>query len=249
MHNQELEVLQPHYFKQFKCIGGECEDHCCKEWHVNIDKNSYEKYKAIDNVIWREKLLSNIKIDENNKAGMKLPVGGCSLLTKEGMCNLQLELGEGYLCDTCKAYPRVAAYIDNRLEKSLSLSCAEAARIALLNEAPMTFEINYETKEKNEMAGIKIKNSYESWTKLSWKKYFWPLREFIIDLMQYREVSLEKRLMILGVFCDKLENLVGQDKADLTIELIEDYRNKISQGMFNNLFDNVTPSFKMQLEL
>ena len=35
------------YLDEFKCIGGKCEDTCCKEWSVYVDKDTYEKYDSI----------------------------------------------------------------------------------------------------------------------------------------------------------------------------------------------------------
>ena len=32
-------------FDNFECIGRECEDHCCKDWSITIDKDTYDKYK------------------------------------------------------------------------------------------------------------------------------------------------------------------------------------------------------------
>ena len=32
-------------FDNFECIGSECEDHCCRDWSITIDKDTYDKYK------------------------------------------------------------------------------------------------------------------------------------------------------------------------------------------------------------
>ena len=40
-------MIIPKYMTQFKCIGGACEDNCCIGWDVDIDKNTYLKYKNV----------------------------------------------------------------------------------------------------------------------------------------------------------------------------------------------------------
>ena len=56
------------------------------------------------------------------------------------MCRIQLRLGEEFLSDICVTYPRVANLVNNVLEKSATMSCPEAARLALLNPDEMEFD-------------------------------------------------------------------------------------------------------------
>ena len=32
-------------FNNFECIGNLCEDHCCREWSISIDKSTYDNYE------------------------------------------------------------------------------------------------------------------------------------------------------------------------------------------------------------
>ncbi|MBX7422930.1 hypothetical protein K4H86_13230 [Clostridium chauvoei] len=41
-------VLKPYYYDEFKCIGSECEDHCCKLWNIDIDKEIFYKYRKLN---------------------------------------------------------------------------------------------------------------------------------------------------------------------------------------------------------
>ena len=40
MYNK-MKVACPTYFKKFSCIGGKCENTCCKAWDIEIDKNTF----------------------------------------------------------------------------------------------------------------------------------------------------------------------------------------------------------------
>ena len=71
----------------------------------------------------------------------------CSFLNEEKLCDLYEEMGEEFLCRTCREYPRHTEEFENVRELSLSLSCPEAARIILECTEPLIF-LSEETKEK-----------------------------------------------------------------------------------------------------
>lgn len=252
MKKQEIEILIPQYVKDFKCIGGACEDTCCAGWRVDIDEESYKKYKRVSDYDIKKKLEKNITRNRSNPnkhkaAKMKLQNNRCSFLTEEALCELQMKLGTSYLCDICMSYPRIGAMIEGRLEKTLTLSCPEAARKALLNEAPMEFDICAENRELNR--GLTINNKYESSEAVGWKKYFWSIREFSIDLMQNRQIKLEDRLIILGTLFDKLDKLIEGKEEYLIPELIEQYNNNINNDIYKNAFDNIPQLQDLQIKL
>jgi lysine-N-methylase len=92
-------ILQPEYFKQFVCIGSECEDTCCSGWSISIDRQTKAKYRKVP--------ASTIDL----KAGMsgdsfKQKQGNCHFLNEDKLCRIQLALGESYLSETCATYPR-----------------------------------------------------------------------------------------------------------------------------------------------
>jgi lysine-N-methylase len=45
--NQARKFIVPGYMKYFNCIGSACEDSCCIGWNVDIDQQTYLKYKKI----------------------------------------------------------------------------------------------------------------------------------------------------------------------------------------------------------
>jgi len=40
-------ITKPDYFDRFRCIAGSCPDSCCKEWDVQVDEMSAEKYRSL----------------------------------------------------------------------------------------------------------------------------------------------------------------------------------------------------------
>ena len=76
---------------------------------------------------------------DDNYARIDLNGPGCPFLS-EGWCAIQKKLGEAYLPIMCSAYPRVMNVVDDVLQRSLDLSCPEAARLVLLDPNPMQFD-------------------------------------------------------------------------------------------------------------
>ena len=106
-----MKVLKPFYYDDFKCIAGDCIDNCCHaEWEISIDKRTYKKYRKLKGQLGN-KINSNITRVRSNRDNLrygkiKLKNNGCSLLSEEGLCTIHAQLGEKYLCNTCKIYPR-----------------------------------------------------------------------------------------------------------------------------------------------
>ena len=48
---------KPDYYDTFKCKANLCTDNCCIGWEIDIDENTYEKYKNIKNgcfiLLWK----------------------------------------------------------------------------------------------------------------------------------------------------------------------------------------------------
>lgn len=42
---KSIVTLKPQYMNEFQCTGSACSDTCCSGWKVNIDKQTYKKYK------------------------------------------------------------------------------------------------------------------------------------------------------------------------------------------------------------
>jgi lysine-N-methylase len=204
--------LQPRAYHAFRCIGADCEDTCCIGWQVNVDKNTYEAYGRCEDPNLGPRLRELVTINvgstsDESYARIGLSGASCPFLA-DGLCGIQIGLGETYLSTVCAKFPRVASVVDDVLERSLDLSCPEAARLMLLDPNPMQFD-----DEEGPLPGTRLGlpsvlttaggNSRKPYT------YFREIRSFLIELLQYRAYPLSKRLVILGSFCDQLEQLAA----------------------------------------
>ena len=42
-----MKIVTPDYYKDFRCIAGDCTDTCCAGWDVDVDEASYKYYKKV----------------------------------------------------------------------------------------------------------------------------------------------------------------------------------------------------------
>ena len=209
MSAPSLKLLQPSYFDAFHCIGSACEDTCCVGWIVHVDKPTYDKYQNCSDPELGPSLRTLITINEKGSndddyAKIVFTEAGCSFLS-EGLCSIQQRLGESYLSNMCATYPRVMNRVGEVLQRSLDLSCPEAARVALLNPRPMDFDEH----EYPKGGSIRLGNS-PSLDTSSLKdcpepyRFFRDVRRLVISVLQNRSYPIWKRLFMLGCLCEKL---------------------------------------------
>lgn len=232
-------ILQPGYYDAFRCIGAECEDTCCDGWGIGVDRVTYEKYQKCSDPELRDRLTQLVVINseakgEDDYASFQLTETHCSFLA-EGLCSIQGRLGEEYLSNVCAIYPRAMNRMGDSLERTLDLSCPEAARIVLLDPRPMDLHPASEPANGFRMGSPQspgIPNpSYAG------REYvpFTAAREGLVRIFQERKYSLWQRLTIAGHFADKLSEmaLAGND-ADVP-SMAGHYQTAIQEGWFDNL--------------
>src|SRR5574343_1362229 len=136
------EVLVPGYVTHFRCLGGECPDTCCSGWNISVPRDGWRRFMS--NPILRERADASVgeTIAALDGDAMLCRAGSgkqCLMCSTEGLCLVQMEIGEEALPDTCYTYPRVAGKFGERWEMCLNLSCPEAARLALNEEHAFDF--------------------------------------------------------------------------------------------------------------
>lgn len=128
----------PRYMQSFQCVGSACVENCCTGWQVSIDKPTYQKYQAIR----IEPLASLLRQHVHKNAGsvaagasyaaITLKTGqSCPFLDEARLCQIHAGLGAQALSNTCSQYPRIYTLEGTQAGMAASLSCPEAARLAL----------------------------------------------------------------------------------------------------------------------
>ncbi len=241
------EILIPEYLTKFSCIGASCEDTCCAGWKVTVDKTTFQKYRNISKPGIKEELKKYITRERSNPSDssygkIKMTENNvCTMLTEDGWCKIHAELGEDFLCNTCSVYPRTLKEVDNRLEKSLTPSCPEAARLILLNETGIDFIIDEEQIKKNILVEARLHSND--------KKYFWELRMFTIEMLQNRKQSLDVRLIVIGMFFQKISEIPIMDWALQLEPIMTRYKNILNDDEKIELLLNLPENLSFQMNM
>ena len=120
-------ISRPNYFDFFRCIGGSCPDSCCKEWGVQVDAASAAYYRSLPGELGDK--LRSVLVEEDGETVMTIENGRCPMWRMDGLCRIQAELGEQALCKVCTEFPRLTHDYGDFIERTLELSCPEAARL------------------------------------------------------------------------------------------------------------------------
>ena len=123
-----MKLYAPKYYKNFRCIADKCDHSCCIGWEIDIDKDTLEKYKSLNDGYGT---VINDSISMEDTPHFRLGDGErCPHLDERGLCRIILGVGEEYLCDICREHPRFYNYT-SVAEVGIGMSCTEGARLIL----------------------------------------------------------------------------------------------------------------------
>lgn len=243
---QKTNAVRPDYADSFRCIGSTCEDSCCAGWQVAIDEATYEKYQSVSPGPLRVLLDANVvrtSEDTGNKipsafARIKLlPSAECPFHNAERLCQIQVELGERFLSQTCATYPRRTFVIDKLADKTLTFSCPEACRLVLLN--PDLF-----TSSTGAVHRMNWDDTKDDPTLVS---YFWPIREFVVGLIRNRTYPLWQRMFLLGLFSRRLEAILRGEIKGGFLAMLKGFSEAIAQGSLRASIETLPTDLALQL--
>ena len=135
----------PEYYPRFTCKCGSCRSSCCRGWPVIITGEEYTRLQEAEcSQQFRKRLDEAFNLDGDPRRGGTAHVvhdrsGACPLLGKDGLCTLQLELGEGILPDVCRLYPRNTREVCGEAECACAASCEEVTELLLNSAGPIGF--------------------------------------------------------------------------------------------------------------
>ncbi|MCI1774332.1 MAG: flagellin lysine-N-methylase [Paenibacillus lautus] len=243
-------VLLPSYMKTFSCVGSACEDSCCVGWTVELDKRIYKKYKNIKHAELTSKLNKGMKrIKDASASNSKYAYfvmdqqKRCPMLNEENLCSIQLNLGEEMLSPVCTTYPKILNRKGTEFELSAKLSCPEVTRLALLN--PTGIEFEQSEYDLNPSWAINSVNGAQS---IGGSDISWNLREFSIDIIQCRNLSVSDRMIFLGLFMNRLQVLVDKKQYESIQLLIDEYRSKLGNKNYISSLENIADNLPMQIK-
>lgn len=194
-------------YDKFKCIADKCPKSCCIGWQIMIDEESLEKYKNHKGNFTDR---FNSSVDYTEECFYQHDTR-CNMLNDNGLCDLQRTLGEEYLCDTCRLYPRhIEEYQDLR-EHLLSLSCPEVTRMVISPD----YDFNMtETKDSS----YDDAEDFEDFDFLLFDQLEYA-REKILKVACSKTLPLQERMSMVATMAYELQVLFDEGKVFMMSDL------------------------------
>ena len=261
MSENRKPVIEPDFYGDFHCIGGQCSFTCCKEWKIAVDHETKKRWQKMD---VPETVLESGRVPEHacrstlDKVQLSQFVvkkdGGeiiellqnmrCPFLEDTELCRLVLDYGEECLSETCHVFPRETHEFTDRTERTLVSCCPEIVdRLHALHELHFT-NLPYQERAfllKGNDKLFQIRNIMMYWLK---------------DVSVSNEVNLKRCLFMLldllekktkGKTLDSAECLKEEDVAKLTemiLAMPKDAQASIEEQ--NALFLDITENYRKE---
>jgi lysine-N-methylase len=255
------DISVPDYYSKFSCIGATCEDTCCSGWNVGIDRDTYHEYQQSQHKVLapliKVAIVKNVSPsadDMNNFAVMKMKSdGGCHFQQQDKLCAIQHHLGEQSLSDTCRIYPRYFNQFGTQRENALGISCPEAARLILLNPLPMQFGTLTPTPQRTSRPFTSYRFPLQGDGDPQQIEVLNDFRALIIAILQFREISLGARMMLLGWLLEDVDTIVSCETfshASALRPVLASIFNMLAQpAALEAQFAQIQPNISRKLEI
>lgn len=248
---------QPAYFGDFRCVGGNCQFTCCQDWRIDMSTEEVEKMKNAPNCSKEmldimdkafvksnaEGVDYNVKFDKNHK---------CPLLTEDGYCRVQRELGAEYLSNICMSYPRVNRMALNRdtesythIYRCCNLSCIEVSRRLITDKKAMSL-INIPIAKDTHVANMCVdrEDRCEERPELLFRT---EIFEFFYALISDKRYSAETAIINGALAAGILDDIVKQKQYAAIPQALEEMREGFLKGNLFRELDNIKPNYNVKV--
>ncbi len=229
--------IYPDYYPDFQCTAGGCGHSCCTIWEIDIDEESFARYKG-DGLA---------HISEEDSPHFILQNGRCPYLNDENLCELIIQHGEDYLCQICRDHPRFRNFWETAVEIGVGLSCEAAARLILGRKESMQLVI-VDEESGNEL-------DYEEFMELlpEDEQYLFDFRDQMLFQAEQIQDPMEARLaeyLIYRQIPDALYDGLLDERIAFVWDSVEKIKN-IWDSMENASFEEkceVARAFSDEIE-
>lgn len=181
-----MKTFVPDYYPRFRCIADRCRHNCCIGWEIDIDEDTYRRYRKI-----RGSFAARLQEGIDHQADppcFRLGEGErCVFLNDQGLCDIIATLGEDALCDICREHPRYRNAFSDRTEVGLGLCCEEACRLILEHPDPVRL--------------ICVEDDGGGEVLCEEEMEFLSLRERLMTMLQDRRVPFSARAAQVSALC------------------------------------------------
>lgn len=233
-----MKIIKPTFYRDFKCIAGDCPDSCCQGWEVDADEQSLRFYSTLDPSLEIKQRIDRVlsKDEFDNTIFTLAKNKRCPFLNDENLCDMHIAIGGEHTPYTCRTFPRFIYDFGSTREIGISFSCPVASDM-MYNADSFDFE-----QEVND--DLPVLNDIDAQT------YFTLLnaRKNAYDIVKNKNISIAERMVQLLDFAKNLQDELepytegGDDIEFIDVfknpELINiEWKNKVNSPVFNKVSD------------
>jgi lysine-N-methylase len=212
-----MKIVEPSYYKNFKCIAGDCPDSCCQGWEVDADEKSLDFYKTLNpSLEIKQRIDSVLDKDEFDNTIFALAAKKrCPFLNDENLCDMHIAIGAEHTPYTCRTFPRFIYDFGGTREIGISLSCPVAS--------DMIYNLNFHLElESNVNSEPPTLNDIDALTYFNLLK----ARKRAFDIIQDDSVHITKRLSNLLDLAVEIQGEIGDcEECNDDIDIFEVFKN------------------------
>lgn len=210
-----MKLITPNFYKDFKCIAGQCPDSCCQGWEVDADDESLEYYKNL-NCEFKKRIDSVLSKDEFGNTVFKLTKNKrCPFLNSENLCDMHIVIGGEHTPYTCRTFPRFVNDFGSVREMGLSFSCPVASDIMWNLQEDFDFKTTVNSDPP-------VLNDIDA------ELYFYLLkaRNKAYEIARNKQLPLNERIVLLLKFGLQLQNDINKyDECEPSVPFNEIFNN------------------------
>lgn len=245
-------MREPKFYKDFYCTGNECPVNCCFGWGIiGWLKGEYEKivnaqiseelrkriesaFEPVSHEDFHRMFDYQVKFDEKRK---------CPMLTENGLCMIQKELGEEYLSNTCRVYPRKGQICGDAFIRTCQTSCMHVLELICNNENSMVLENTQHSGSKTD-----IYAEYTITDRMNHPaiKYEREIFEFFYELLSDKTHSIETSMVLGGMACQKLDEFVKKGQHDRIPEILKALKTQLNNQVQIEKLENTKPNLSLK---
>jgi lysine-N-methylase len=212
-----MKIVEPSYYKNFKCIAGDCPDSCCQGWEVDADEKSLDFYKTLNpSLEIKQRIDSVLDKDEFDNTIFALAAKKrCPFLNDENLCDMHIAIGAENTPYTCRTFPRFIYDFGGTREIGISLSCPVASDMIynLNSHLELESNVNSEPPTLNDIDALTYFNLLKA-------------RKRAFDIIQDDSVHITKRLSILLDLAVEIQGEIGDcEECNDDIDFFEVFKN------------------------
>ncbi len=258
---------QPKYYSDFRCLGGNCPDTCCRGWQIIWYKNEYEKlinadcsdylkelveksYKLSENEngnLYEIKLVSSVKDDTTDIIDLLtlMHEGKCPLHNEQtGLCDIQKELGEDYLGTVCRRYPRRYFQRGQIIVRMCSSACPAVNYMLINDKNAAAFEMTI-ARDFDKLEDKAVTHDPNEHIKVNpYLKYRIDILDFYVELFN-KFVNVENSI-ILGALSAKK---ISEEDAEKIPGILKEYRKQFSSGAVLKSLQSIAPNYNIKYKI